>query len=283
VGMNLSFCLAIATLWCASSLSAARGPRARWFVVKAALEQYTQIVGDLNKISYAFTVPVSSDWPESTHCLRLGQVVSRIRNRGDFSQHHQELREVFGLQSRQERQDETFSAFAEALAAYQRSLPNERDQLNLSVPSKCRLPYDSAFPPHLHGYPLGAKMAEWRKVGGEPGREGELLALLRPGTALPSGKQRDRRSPDTLLTALRAYQEKYGNLEIAHSFTVPAMTPFPPETHGYKLGHRVAHIRARGSFAKLRTEIDSIGVFPWIVTKDKELLSILEGLLDAQY
>ena len=260
-----------------SPVFAARGPG--WPVVKAALAHYGSIF-DINTIPYGFTVPVGDvSWPPATQGLKLGQAVSRIRNRGDFSQHASDLK-VLGLQSREELAGTTFDLLVEALIVYQKV--RQQSETLLSVPSKFRVPANSSYPMHLHGFALGPKFAAWRMTMTEEEKT-RMLKKLKPGTSLPlPGPLRDRRGSEVLLSALRSYQSAFGHMNIPHGFVVPSDSAFPKSTHGFRLGHRVAHMRARGSFPDLRQEVDKIGDFPWVGTRDRELLGILDGLIEAE-
>ena len=93
-----------------------------WPAVKSALVHYRANHGEISKIPYDFVVPNDDDlWPVSTRGLFLGQIVSRIRNRGDFSPFSVELREL-GVKTSAEMRVETSQLFAEALKYYQQNL-----------------------------------------------------------------------------------------------------------------------------------------------------------------
>ena len=253
-------------------VSAARGPG--WGVVSSALQRYQTLVGDINRVPYSFVIPPDSSWAPETHGLKLGQIVSRIRNRNDFSAHAKELDE-FGLNRIRDREWVDLNQFAESLSWYQNQFSSS--SIPLIVPSKFKLPLDTSVPAHLNGYPLGTKFSKWLQQRNQQDEE-FLKSVLLPGTVLPSGPLRVRCSPTTLLSALRSYQAAFGNLEIAHSYICTG--PFYAEDcQGLRLGHRVAHIRNRGSYSDIREMIDDVGVFPWIVSRDKELLSILDDLV----
>ena len=253
-------------------VSAARGPG--WGVVSSALRRYQTLIGDLNGVPYSFVIPAESSWENETHGLKLGQIISRIRNRNDFSGHSKELEE-FGLDRKEDRERVEFEIFAAALAWYQNQLASA--SIPLVVPSKFKLPVDTLVPAHLHGYPLGGRFSKWLQQRNQQDEE-FLKSVLMPGTVLPSKPLRVRCSPKTLLSALRSYQATFGNLEIPHSYVCTG-GDFAEDCQGLRLGHRVAHIRNRGSFSALRKDIDAVGVFPWIASRDKILLSILDDLV----
>jgi hypothetical protein len=71
-------------------------------VVKAALVRYDEIYGDM-LVPYEFIVPNNSaSWPESLWALRLGPLVSHIRNRLDYFEYKDEL-EALGFDYRPQR------------------------------------------------------------------------------------------------------------------------------------------------------------------------------------
>ena len=67
-------------------------------------------------------------------------------------------------------------------------------------------------------------------------------------------------------TALLAYQEVHGDLQVSYSFVVPSEAPWAEEAWGMKLGQRVDNIRRRGDFVRedpeRRAELDGLG-FAW--------------------
>ena len=67
-------------------------------------------------------------------------------------------------------------------------------------------------------------------------------------------------------TALQAYQEVHGDVEVPFSFVVPSVAPWPEEAWGMKLGIRVNNIRGKEDYVKhhpeRRAELDAMG-FVW--------------------
>ena len=72
---------------------------------------------------------------------------------------------------------------------------------------------------------------------------------------------------EEVLTALRAYQEVHGDLEVPMPFVVPSGAPWPEEAWGMKLGGRVNNIRSSQEIyvkdnPERRAELDALG-FRW--------------------
>lgn len=246
-----------------------------WPTICDALHNYQSLYGDINLIPYKFRVPPAEPWPQSTHGLLLGQIVSRIRNRGDYP----EVKKIFQIYSREDRLDIEFETFASALKYYQAST----QEIAPSPPAGYILPSQPPVPSHLYGYQLGTRFGDFRlgKIFTSLEHASFLKDALIPGTVIKKGPKRARVDSKLLLSALEAFERVHGNIFVPHNYTIPiGDSAFPVKTHGMKLGHRVAHIRNRGSYASIRDKIDAIGLFPWVVTRDKEFLSILQSLLD---
>ena len=144
-----------------------------WPTVRSALETFQQATGSpVASIPYSFTVPTSSSWPPATHGLRLGQIVSRIRNRGDYAAHAVEL-QALGLYPRdataEATEDADFDIFIQAVWAWR--VQHEAAYKNSNSPItpsalprvKYRIPADASFPASLHGYPLGSRVEQLRR------------------------------------------------------------------------------------------------------------------------
>jgi hypothetical protein len=68
------------------------------------------------------------------------------------------------------------------------------------------------------------------------------------------------------LQSLEAYRGVHGDLEVSRPFVVPSEAPWPEDTWGMKLGHKVNNIRGREQHVKhhpeRRAELDALG-FVW--------------------
>lgn len=243
-------------------------------MVKSALTTYADVHGDVNSMPYSFTVPVGSkEWLPECHGMKLGQVVSRIRTRGDFAEHGDDLK-ALGVQSLEQKQEDQLLIFIRSLQWYQRSTSS----LEVAVPSQYKIPLDCPEE-DLRGYKLGERFLSLRKKEGFFAHLDLIRDALLPGSTLTLSTYRDRRGINELLLALSVYQQEYGDLFVPHAFVVPHLPQWPEQTHGLKLGYRVSHARNRGSFARHRAALDEVGPFPWVVRRDREFLKILDALL----
>jgi len=252
--------------------------RRDWLMVKSALKTYADVYGDVNLMPYSFTVPANSrEWLPEWQGWKLGQVMSRIRTRGDFAEHKEDLK-TLGIQSLEEKQEGQLQTFIRALQYFQREHNNT---LDVAVPSRYKIPSDCEEE-DLRGYKLGERFLKLRKKEGFFDQIDVIQNSLLPGSTLRLSTYRDRRGINELLLALSVYQKEYGDLFVPHAFVVPHTPTWPEETHGLKLGFRVSHARNRGSFAKHRAALDGVGPFPWVVRRDREFLKILDGLLASE-
>ena len=90
---------------------------------------------------------------------------------------------------------------------------------------------------------------------------------------------RNRLNAIDLLNILVLYKEVHGDICIPVNYVIPSKSPWPRSLYGWKLGHRISHIRNRGDFSDYREEFDSLG-FQWDVWRDKQFQDILEALAE---
>ena len=65
-----------------------------WDFIKGALERYKELHGHL-RVPVSFIIPKdTSDWPKSHGGMKLGSIVSDIRNNVTYKQHREELVEM---------------------------------------------------------------------------------------------------------------------------------------------------------------------------------------------
>lgn len=139
-----------------------------WPTVRAALETFQQqSMGSPTSIPYSFTVPATDSWPATTHGLRLGQIVSRIKNRGDYAAHAAELQGL-GLFPRdvaaEAAEDADFDKFLQAMWAWaQHDAPHATNATSALPRVKYRIPNAAPYPASLHGYPLGSSVEQLRR------------------------------------------------------------------------------------------------------------------------
>ncbi len=103
----------------------------------AALTAYKLIHGDM-LVPWKFIVPRNSEYPEDTWDMKLGEVVSKIRNFRYYEEHHDRLREMgfeFGAMS-----DLQFEKVEAALTAY------KLIHGDMLVPHRFVVPRSSEYP-----------------------------------------------------------------------------------------------------------------------------------------
>ena len=139
--------------------------KARFDLIFQSLQVYQQIYGDLD-VPYKFVVPpvssevVENQWPEGSDGLKLGAIVSRIRNRNDYSSLRDEL-ETLGLNYylNAEKKQIAFEELLGALRIY-----NELHG-HLSIPAAFVVPREYPWPQYLWGLRLGGRVDEIRNKG----------------------------------------------------------------------------------------------------------------------
>lgn len=256
-------------------LQSAWALRTSFSVVKESLISYRQIHGNL-QIPYSFVVPnhtCDDIWPAEAKGLKLGNILSRIRTRGDYMKVEEQKRQLvdeLGIEVKKKR-DSEFETIIEALDTYGR-LYKDIDHIENSF--VC--PQDEAWPPHLQGYRLGSRVHSIRYQGAYSDEE-QQKRLKRVGLK-PMKRKRRRIGGETLMKALDAYKAKFGDLHVPVKYVVPLHdTDFPSDIRGMPLGVHCAKVRTRGDYAEYRDRLDAMG-FQWIVWRDKEFRSILSQL-----
>jgi len=92
----------------------------RFHALYEALLVYRSINGHLD-VPYKFEVPGDENWPPSSVGMKLGQVVSRVRTRGDFKENRPQL-EAIGFQYNltRNKMSKSFERTMQALDVYSR-------------------------------------------------------------------------------------------------------------------------------------------------------------------
>jgi hypothetical protein len=275
---------------------AALGARVPYDVLKRCLKVYDTLdLGPCTAMPYSYTISKDTEdvnlYPKEAHGVKLGNIVSRIRTRGDFmkdEEQRQEL-EAFGFKPKKEsKRDTEFDKIIAGLKIY-REYAGDVDVPNNFVCS------GDAWPSLWQGYRLGARIHSIRYQGAY--QDAEKLSRLKKVGFDPQARKRNRYGGSLVLSALRHYRELHGDLYVPLNYEVPSDDPrYPPETHGMKLGHVVMHIRNRGSYSEYRDQLDSIS-FEWVASRDKEHMrafllamqsmdeegAVLEGLMGLSH
>lgn len=133
---------------------------AEWAVILEALAAYKERFGDL-RVPTRFKVPAESDWPRSTHDLKLGAKVAAMRGSGKYVSDDDRRRTLdemgFEWRLRRLRQleptvYEPFETLVNALETY-RALNDKED-----VPKTFVVPRLEDWPASCQGFPLGARI-----------------------------------------------------------------------------------------------------------------------------
>ena len=194
-----------------------------------------------------FVVPSETiDWPVETWGLKLGSIVTKIRN-GHYANRHQELLRI-GF---------SFNASAAKFNIAKTALLLYKNQYGcLRVPQKFVVPSDSIEWPHeTRGMKLGTLVDSIRQGLSYADRREELIAL-----GFDYKHQSKRAFTfSSVCTALKTFRGKEGHMLVPRSFSVPSTIEWPEETWGMKLGILVNSIRNGKSYADRRNLLLDIG------------------------
>jgi hypothetical protein len=267
-----------------------------WNLILEALITYRTLHDDL-LVPSKFVVPFGdTEWSRATWGISLGKAVYKIRGRGDFLKGHKgekRRRQLDAIGFVWDVQEHLFDIFCSALRIYAINEENgcaPRKTGALKVPSQFVVPETKEWPPHLYGYPLGAKCTAVRQkelyVKGSP----ERLKILADVGFHAGGN--DSLSWLEVVHAAAVYSQMHNrNLDVPQSFVVPAPPrtslskytdssgdtcvvgsddawPWPEYLWGFPLGQRLRDIRVKGYYLRgesastRRRQLDALG-FNW--------------------
>jgi hypothetical protein len=139
-------------------------------LVKRTLQRYKEIHNDLF-VPHSFEVPRTSDWPEESWDMKLGQSVSSIRIGMSFKQHKNDLRGI-GFEYGTNR-DRIFEVIKAALVLYHKL------HMNFRINSKYVVPHDRPeWPVEMWGMKLGSTAANIRRGVTYKDKDKDLFNLL---------------------------------------------------------------------------------------------------------
>jgi hypothetical protein len=124
---------------------------------------------------------------------------------------------------------------------------------DLWVPYNYRIPATSDWPAELQGVKLGHLANRIRNQGLFADRRAELLRLGFPY------QSRTKYGWERVSTALLAYRDHFGDLNVPYKFQVPSTADWPVSVWGMKLGVVAVRIRARIIYKTMQSELMSIG------------------------
>lgn len=176
--------------------------RHTWPTVRAAFDFYKRLYGNLD-VPYNFSMPPSWNHPQQLQNMKLGHITSRIRTRGDFLEHHQELSSM-GFQWAV-KSTSLFEDTIEALIEYNCTYGN------MNVPVKYCIQNSTLFSRQFWGMKLGRRLDHIRQGSySSPLQRARLVNI-----GLNVSKLRDRRGIEVILDALRSYKNVHGHLQVS--------------------------------------------------------------------
>lgn len=198
--------------------------------IKTALVKYKEINSNM-LVPFDFIVPINSDdFPKEIWEMKLGIVVSHIRNHDAYGENKGELT-ALGFDYKSQRY--TYDEIDIALLKYKELCDN------VLVPYSFIVPFDSPdFPEDVWEMKLG-RVVDSIRQGSYSDKKEELLAL---GFVYVLRKKFDY---ENVKVAVFKYRELYhGSVKIPSSYKIPHNDPwYPEETWGMCLGSYVRRIK----------------------------------------
>ena len=241
----------------------------------------------LNSIPYKYIIPNNTDTISmNINNLKLGNIVSRIRTRGDYRDQHQILQSL-GLEVNYINNN-NYTKVINALKLYKEKYND------INVKTKYIIPInDTTWPEEYRGMHLGSQIDHLRRkkrqlnmkiTNNDTKRHKRYTELNENDINVLNDigfkwDMRNRLNAVDLLNILVLYKEMHGDINIPVNYVIPSKSPWPKSLYGWKLGQRISHIRNRGDFREYREELDSLG-FQWDVWRDRQFKEILEALAE---
>jgi len=258
-----------------SLFAAGRTPdKEEWRAILAAFQMYKAAYGDL-KVPSRFVVPSMAPWPEAAWDMALGKKVALIRSTGkyvDDKPNRRKQLDTLGFvwraraspKSAAGTPDITFDQIFEALVVYKNTVSGDGP---LSVPVDFTVPDSDPWPENTRGLPLGTSLSKFRSAKFLKANPDAAEKLREVGFVTDSKVSANDIRFNNVFTALKRYQDIYGDMMVPQPFTVPNNSgDWPEETWGLRLGARVNAIRSQGTFVKTNPErrqmLDDLG-FVW--------------------
>ena len=176
--------------------------------MKRALLAYKSLHGNL-LVPKLFVIPKGREWPEDLWEIKLGCVVSNIRNNGQYSTYRSELEEM-GFNFDSQRAAYGWETVKHALLTY-KSLYGD-----LLVPLAFVIPTSRDWPEELWDMNLGIAVSNIRNDGQYSTNRTELEEM-----GFNFDSQRTASSWEMVKRALLAYKSLHGDVLVPYAFVIP--------------------------------------------------------------
>lgn len=246
----------------------------KWNLVVEALVQYRTLHNNVD-VPFRFVVPNNStDWPKAVWTLPLGNIVSRIRRRGDF------IKRSFKRRQQLDRmgfvwncREDKFWDFYNVLRYYLSLQETQYAVAILEIPRDYTVPRnDARWPSRYWGYPLGRRCNEvihfQSYIKNNPEREELLRELGLRANQKPSDLKWFKVCHAAAIYS-KLHRQEDRRLEVPISFYVPHHSDdWPEQLWGMPLGLRLQSIRLKGTYlngpdaANRKKQLDALG-FVW--------------------
>ena len=217
-----------------------------WEKVTSALLTYKSLYADL-LVPQVFVIPKTRDWPEDLWDMKLGIIVSNIRNNSQYSAYRSQLEEM-GFKFDSQRTASSWETMKRALLAY-KSLHG-----NLLVPKRFVIPKGREWPEDLWEIKLGCVVSNIRNNGQYSTYRSELEEM-----GFNFDSQRAAYGWETVKHALLTYKSLHGDLLVPQVFVIPKTRDWPEDLWDMKLGIIVSNIRSHGQYSTNRAELEEMG------------------------
>jgi virulence-associated protein VapD len=214
-----------------------------------ALQTYKNLERNL-LVLQSFVVPNDDDtWPIKTWGMKLGKVVSNIRNKNNYADHRQRL-ESIGFDYTSQSSSYGYDVVESALLTYKDLKGYMLVPVSFVVPND-----DDTWPIETWGMKLGGVVMSIRNNNAYADHRQRLESIGFDYTdqSLDYGY-------DVIEPALLTYKDLKGDMLVPVSFVVPNDDDtWPIETWGMKLGRIVSDVRNNNAYADHRQRLESIG------------------------
>lgn len=221
-------------------------------LVVEALVAYEKKYGDM-AVPVDFCAPFEGDdFPDECKGMPLGRRCAQIRSRHDFANDASKTNQLDSMGFVWNIDTHRRMMLKSAQDAYRTIYDSPTIPLDFVVPDQ-----DRRWPKRLRGFQLGRRSYD----------------DARKKCSSSSSPQRRRQSRfDDIVLALSTFVDVHRHADVPQKFVVPSCAPWPTETWGMMLGHKVAQIRSKGYYLKEpgnRDQLDNLG-FVWAKRKRRK-------------
>ena len=230
----------------------------RWNDIIEGLQTFRQVSKNNNYtfISCEYVIPSTTAFPSHLQGIKLGRLLTQTRRA--YQKGLLTSCQIETLGECQMHWDyETYYwnfRYLPALDVYKKL----HGHLRVPIKPAFVIPSESQWPENLWGMKLGDQVRRWRS-----GKDALPLHIIKALEERDFIWDVNEDHFQSIVNALKTYNNLYGNLLVPQLFRIPDTAPWPKSTHGYALGKYIATLRIQRGMDTTKDEILDAIEFIW--------------------